>query len=84
MASIGRFAQIAEAFDPETTRVLGSAFDMACAVIGRTVQPTVVREAIARKIVEAAKHGERDPYRLRDVGLAAIERQFDTVADQGP
>jgi hypothetical protein len=75
MASIARFAQVSEAFDPETTRVLGSAFDMACAVLGRTVQPTVVREAIARNIIEAAKHGERDPYRLRDVGLRAIERK---------
>jgi hypothetical protein len=31
MASIQRFAEITQAFDPEATRTLGQAFDMACA-----------------------------------------------------
>ena len=72
MASIQRFAQITQAFDPEATRVLGQAFDMACALLGRTPQPTAVREAIAKSIIEAAKAGERDPVRLREAGLAAV------------
>ena len=54
MTSIQRFAQITAAFDPEATRVLGQAFDMACALLGRTPQPTAVREAIAKCIIEAA------------------------------
>jgi hypothetical protein len=72
MASIQRFAQITQAFDPEATRVLGQAFDMACARLGHTPQPTAVREAIAKSIVEAAKGGERDLVRLREAGLAAV------------
>jgi hypothetical protein len=32
MASIQRFVQITQAFDPEATRTLGQAFDMACAL----------------------------------------------------
>ena len=72
MTSIQRFAQITQAFDPEATRVLGQAFDMACAVLGHTPQPTAVREAIAKRILEAAKAGERDPVRLREAGLAAL------------
>src|SRR4029077_18193705 len=48
MTSIQRFAQITPAFDPEATSVLGQAFDMACALLGRTPQPTAVREAIAK------------------------------------
>jgi hypothetical protein len=36
-------------------------------------QPTAVREAIAKSIIEAAKAGERDPVRLREAGLAALE-----------
>ena len=72
IVSIQRFAQITQAFNPEATRVLGQAFDMACALLGHTPQPTAVREAIAKSIIEAAKAGERDPVRLREAGLAAL------------
>jgi hypothetical protein len=72
MTSIQRFAQITQAFDPEATRILGQAFDTACALLGHTPQPTAVREVMAKSIIEAAKAGERDPVRLREVGLAAL------------
>jgi hypothetical protein len=49
MTSIQRFVQITQAFDSEATRSLGQAFDMACALLGHTPQPTAVREAIAKK-----------------------------------
>ena len=61
MTSIQRFVQITAAFDPEATRTLGQAFDTACALLGHTPQPTAIREAIAKSIIEAAKAGERDP-----------------------
>jgi hypothetical protein len=67
-----RFIELPGAFDEETTAELGKAFDKACALLGRTPQPTAVREAIAKNIVEAAKQGERDLDRLRDAGLAAM------------
>ena len=69
MASIDRFVQVTAAFDPVATRTLGQAFDMACALLGHTPQPTGVREAIAKSTIEAAKAGERDPVRLREAGL---------------
>jgi hypothetical protein len=72
MTSIQRFAQITQAFDPEAIRTLGQAFDMACALLGHTPQPTAVREHIAKSIIEAAKAGERDPVRLREAGLAVL------------
>jgi len=72
MPSIERFVQIGFVFDPETTRILGNAFDAACALVGRTPRPTATWEAIAKNILEAAKQGERDPRRLRDAGLAAL------------
>jgi hypothetical protein len=72
MVSIQRFAAISQAFDPEATNVLGQAFDMACALLGHTPQPTAAREAIAKSIIEAAKAGERDPVRLQEAGLAAL------------
>ncbi len=74
MSSIERFFPITGAFDEEATRTLGLAFDKACALLGRTPQPTAAREAIAKNIVEAAKQGERNPDRLRDAGLSAVKQ----------
>jgi hypothetical protein len=72
MSSILRFAPNAGAFDQEVTAKLGTAFDMACALVGHTPQPVATRETIAKAIIEAAKGGERDLQRLRDAGLSAI------------
>jgi hypothetical protein len=63
MALSNDFVQITQAFDPEATRTLGQAFDMACALLGHTHRP--------ESTIEAAKAGERDPVRLREAGLAA-------------
>src|ERR1700744_6820993 len=72
MASVERFYSNSSSFDHEATGILGAAFDMACALVGHSPQPTLTREAIAKAIVEAATQGERDLNRLRDVGLAAV------------
>jgi hypothetical protein len=72
-SSIERLFPVTGAFDPDVTRTLGLAFDKACALLGRTPQPTAVREAIAKNIVAAAKQGGRDPELLRDAGLAAMQ-----------
>jgi hypothetical protein len=76
MPSIDRYVKVTGAFDPEAIRVLGRAYDLACALVGHTAQPVAVREAIAKGIFEAAKQGERDLCRLRDAGLAAIEQPY--------
>ena len=59
-------------FDNETTRLMGEAFDEARASLHDSGQPEFVYEIIARRIIEAAKKGERDVTRLRDAGLAAL------------
>ena len=59
-------------FDPETARLLGLAFEMALVALqhaDRVVSPT--RDAVAQKIIELAKAGERDPGRLCDAALEA-------------
>jgi hypothetical protein len=56
----------------EATRIMGEAFDAACKGLRDTGQPALVREIIARRIIKAAKKGERDPVRLRKAGLAAL------------
>jgi hypothetical protein len=48
------------------------AFDAARASLQDRAQLKIVYEIIARRIIEAAKKGERDRDRLRDAGLAAL------------
>jgi hypothetical protein len=59
-------------FDAETVRLLGLAFEMALVALqhaGGVVSPT--RDAVAQKIIELAKAGERDPERLCDTTVQA-------------
>jgi hypothetical protein len=59
-------------FDDRTTRLLCQAFDLACAQLHDADQPYIVRKAIAKRIVEAAKAGETDPICLCNVALAGF------------
>jgi hypothetical protein len=51
-------------FDSEATRVMGVAFEMALVALRHTDGVDPPRDAVARKIIELAKAGERDPERL--------------------
>jgi hypothetical protein len=64
-------------FDDHATGIMGEAFDAACRELHDKGQPTIVYEVIARRIIDATGTGERDPVRLRNVGLAALNRQGD-------
>ena len=71
-------------FDAETARLLGVAFEMAIVALqhaDRVVSPT--REAVAQKIIELAKAGERDPGRLCDATLEALATS-PAVTDPNP
>jgi hypothetical protein len=59
-------------FDAETTKAMGEAFDVACGEIGDKGQPAIVKEVIAKRIIDAAKKGERDPHRLCAKALSAL------------
>ena len=51
-------------FDPETARLLGVAFEMALVTLQHADGPVApTRDAVAQKIIELAKAGERDPER---------------------
>ena len=57
-------------FDPETTGLLGLAYERAC----ESMAPDVtVREALAKRILQAATHGERDLEKLIEYGLGRNE-----------
>jgi hypothetical protein len=71
-ASIISFLNKDVAFDDAAIRVMGEAYDKALAALHDQGQPTVVREALARRIIEIAKMGERDPDKIYKRALAAF------------
>jgi hypothetical protein len=60
------------AFDHNATRARGKAFDRACHSLHDIGQPGLVREIIAKRIVEVARDGERDPDELCVRALKAL------------
>jgi hypothetical protein len=67
-------------FDDETVRLMGLAFEMALAAL-RHDCPDPLREALAGKIIELGKVGERDPERLCDDALKSLRLK---VSDPSP
>jgi hypothetical protein len=59
-------------FDDQATALMGEAFDAACKDLHDKGQPGIVYEVIAKRIIDAAKKGERDPVQLRNIGLAGL------------
>jgi hypothetical protein len=59
-------------FDDNATRIMGEAFDSACKELHDKGQPEIVYEVIAKRIIDAAGNGERDPIQLRKTGLTAL------------
>jgi len=62
-------------FDDVATTAMGTAFDAACEELHDKGQSLLVREVIANRIIEAARLGERDPIRLREIALAGLARE---------
>jgi hypothetical protein len=58
--------------DPETKRVLGVAFEMTCIALRAEDSDDVVKQAIANKIIDLAKAGERNPDILCEQALKDI------------
>jgi hypothetical protein len=57
------------AFEPELIVAMSEALEAACKELQDAGRPEVVREAIAVRIIAAARAGERDPVRLRSAAL---------------
>jgi len=69
-----------KAFDAETTRVLGSAFDAAWKKVGATnILPTdkrqvaSMRELLAKFVIAKAEQGEKDPKRLIETAVLRLK-----------
>ena len=60
------------AFDYDLTQAMGEAFERACHCLHDLGQPDLVRDIIARRIIEVARRGERDPDELCTRALQAL------------
>jgi hypothetical protein len=62
-----RFSEAA--FSPELTHVMGLAYERACLTLPGNGYAAILKEIIARRIIEAAQRGEVDPQRLYEVAV---------------
>src|SRR5436190_7088337 len=78
LLSASDFHPAASAFDAETVKGMGIAYDRALRELRDRGQPPVVREVLARRIIDAAKAGERDSKTLCEIAISvacACERR---------
>ena len=52
------------AFGPELTRVMGDAFERATRSLHDTGQPDMIKEVMAKRIIDAVRRGVHDPRAL--------------------
>jgi hypothetical protein len=79
MADVLPFFQGA-AFDDDATQVMAKAFDRACQSLHDNGQPDLVRQIIAKRIIEVARKGERDPDELCARALQALGFRIRQIA----
>jgi hypothetical protein len=61
------------AFGPEEIEVMSRAFQGALNALGLMDRADPLNELVAKKIIEIAKTGERNPLRLRDRALKSLQ-----------
>jgi len=66
VATIIPFLRNQSVFDPDTTQSMSIAFDDICSSLKLAESAAREREAVAIRLIELARRGERDPIRLRD------------------
>lgn len=61
-----------EAFDPETTEMMGRIYSEAIERLGPKT-PSLVLETIASRIIEATRRGERDPQAILQHAVTGLD-----------
>lgn len=61
-----------KAFEPEAIASMTSAYAEVCRALGVSERDAPKADAVAKKIIEFAQRGERDPARLREHVLQAL------------
>jgi hypothetical protein len=59
-------------FDPPTIEAMSAAFEAVCASLELVDRSDPLTEIVARKVIEVAGTGERDPQRICDLVLLAL------------
>jgi len=59
-------------FDPETKRVMGVAFELACIALGLRDRGDLANAMVAKRIIELAKAGELNPDILCEEALQGL------------
>jgi hypothetical protein len=70
-------------FSPEEISLMAVAFENACRSL-QTSGDTVTREAVAKKIIELAEKGERDPIRMAESALKSMRTQIECADSSLP
>jgi hypothetical protein len=60
------------AFDSDAVAAMSAAFEEACRVLGLAERSDPLCILVAQKILDCARTGERDPIRLRECAMKAI------------
>jgi hypothetical protein len=61
------------AFDPSAVTALRNAYEGVCAALQLADRSDPLTEVVAKRIIEHARRGERDPVRLRDTVLEELQ-----------
>jgi hypothetical protein len=72
MGQVLPFARPHTVFDPDEMATLTKAYDLAIAELHGETFTDFVREIVAKRIIAAAKSGQRDPERLYKSALSSI------------
>jgi hypothetical protein len=70
-----------EIFEPEDLRLLAMLYEEIAKTLGVTDQNVPISQLIARKLIELAQAGERDPESLKELTIDAV--QASTPAHDG-
>ena len=61
-------------FEPKVTRAMSIAFEEICLAMNLAPNASGQRQAIAIRVIELVRRGERNPYLLRDQVLSEVQR----------
>ena len=72
-----------QAFEPAQLQAMAYAFENICEHLQlQPLKDDHERERVARKVIEIAQRGERDPIRLKEQVLAELNPISETLGDQ--
>jgi len=67
-------------FDPQAINAMSTAFEAVCEALQLVTRSDPLTEIVARKVIEVAGAGERDPERIRDLVLLALNESGERSA----